>query len=62
MILGEICPPKVDIPKVDQPAQPPIQPADPFNPDQNASRLLGRICPQPKQNENADPSKNKIDI
>jgi len=61
-VLGEICPPKADIPKVDPPAQPPIQPADPFNPDQNAPRLLGKICPQPNQIENADPSKNKIDI
>jgi len=62
MILGEICPPKADNPKVDPPAQPPVQPVDPFNPDQNVPRLMGKICPQPNQNKNADPSEIKIDI
>lgn len=61
-VLGEICPPKADIPKVDPPAQPPIQPADPFNPDPNAPRLMGKICPQPLPQPPEDAPGIKIDI
>ena len=62
MILGEICPPKADIPKVDRPAQPPIQPADPFNPDQNVPRLMGKVCPPQLPNPPGDAPGIKIDI
>jgi hypothetical protein len=62
MILGEICPPKADIPKVDQPAQPPIQPAGPFNPDPNVPRLMGKICPQPLPKPPQNAPEVKIDI
>lgn len=67
MILGEICPPKADNPKVDPPAQPPVQPADPFNPDQNVPRLMGKICPPNPPNPNLpkapeDAPRIKIDI
>jgi hypothetical protein len=62
MLLGEICPPKADIPKVDQPAQLPIQPADPFNPDQNAPRLMGKICPPRLPQTPKDAPGGKIDI
>lgn len=62
MILGEICPPKADIPKVDPPAQPPIKPVDPFNPDQKAPRLMGRICTPQHPKPPEDASGIKIDI
>jgi hypothetical protein len=52
-LLGEVCPPKQD-----QPAQVPIEPIEPIQPPM----ILGKICPQPIPNEEAEPPGIKIDI
>lgn len=57
-LLGEVCPPSTETPKVDTPAQE----ADPFVPDQNAPMILGKICPQPIPNQKVAPSDTRIDI